>query len=209
MSEKPSLASRLADEARAFLRAGLVFLPIWIVFNTVGWAQYSIPSESMSPTLEVGDRVLVTKWAYGYSRFSAPIVWRFMPPGEGRIFASEPRRGDVVVFAHPRDGRTMIKRLIGLPGDTVELRGGRVVVNGYALEEPYLPPGADSGPRSGSSAWVLGPDQYFIMGDNRSFSQDSRMLGPVGSELIVGRALVVYWPFENRSIVQHAEYGIK
>ncbi|MBU6373845.1 MAG: signal peptidase I [Alphaproteobacteria bacterium] len=150
MSEKPSLASRLADEARAFLRAGLVFLPIWIVFNTVGWAQYSIPSESMSPTLEVGDRVLVTKWAYGYSRFSAPIVWRFMPPGEGRVFASEPRRGDVVVFAHPRDGRTMIKRLIGLPGDVIAMQGGKLVVNGEAAsyvrvrEVVRLPPSEKS-----------------------------------------------------------------
>jgi signal peptidase I len=150
MTNPRSIGERLIEEARAFVRAGIVFLPIWIVFNTVGWAQYSIPSESMAPTLEVGDRVLVSKWAFGYSRFSAPIVWRFLPPGEGRAFSSSPRRGDVVVFAHPRDGRTMIKRLVGLPGDIVEMRAGRLVVNGdlasYARvrEVVRLPPGEKS-----------------------------------------------------------------
>lgn len=130
MSGQRSLGSRVMEEARAFLKAGLVFLPIWIAFNTVGWAQYSIPSESMSPTLEVGDRVVVSKWAYGYSRFSAPIVWRFMPASETRLFSHMPKRGDVVVFAHPRDGRTMIKRLIGLPGDVVAVTDGKLSVNG-------------------------------------------------------------------------------
>lgn len=153
---------------------------------TIG--NYAIIGRSMEPNYHESERLLV-------DRIAPRVGWL--------------ERGDVVIVESPSEkGIELIKRLIGVPGDVIELRDGRVVVNGTALEEPYLPPGADSGPRSGAAAWTLGEDQYFIMGDNRSFSQDSRMLGPVGSELIVGRALIVYWPFENRAIVRHAEYGI-
>jgi signal peptidase I len=129
---KPSLAQRAADEVIAILKAALWFVPLWIAFNAVAWAQYSIPSESMVPTMEVGDRVIVAKYAYGYSRFSLPIVWRVMPEENDRLFYREPKRGDVVVFAHPKDGRTMIKRVMGLPGDQVELRDSLLFINGEA-----------------------------------------------------------------------------
>jgi signal peptidase I len=185
-------ADAASTAGAAILREIVETMALFAVIFTIARmtiGNYAIIGRSMEPNYHEAERLLV-------DRIAPRMHWL--------------ERGDVVIVKSPsEEGVELIKRLIGLPGDTVELRGGRVVVNGYALEEPYLPPGADSGPRSGSSAWVLGPDQYFIMGDNRSFSQDSRMLGPVGSELIVGRALVVYWPFENRSIVQHAEYGIK
>jgi signal peptidase I len=124
------LGRRLLEELAAIVRAAVWFVPLWVAFNTVGWAQYSIPSESMVPTLEVGDRVIVSKFSYGYSRFSLPVVWRAMPAGESRWFERTPVRGDVVVFAHPYSGKTMIKRLVGLPGDVVEVRDGRLIVNG-------------------------------------------------------------------------------
>lgn len=129
---KPSLARRAADEVIAILKAALWFVPLWVAFNAVAWAQYSIPSESMVPTMEVGDRVIVAKYAYGYSRFSLPLVWRIMPQDNDRLFYAEPKRADVVVFAHPFDGRTMIKRVMGLPGDQVEMRDGQLIINGEA-----------------------------------------------------------------------------
>src|SRR5215813_5431910 len=104
---------------------------VYIVFTTVAFANYSIPSESMVPHLEVGDRVVVSKFAYGYSRFSLPFdLGRFLPHSAHRLFESYPRRGDVVVFVHPISGETLIKRAIGLPGDTIEMRDGFLWING-------------------------------------------------------------------------------
>ena len=154
---------------------------------TIG--NYAIIGRSMEPNYHEAERLLV-------DRISPRLSWL--------------QRGDVVIVRSPvDDGIELIKRLIGVPGDRIDLRDGRVLVNGMMLDEPYLPPGADSGPRGPTSSWTLGNDQYFIMGDNRSFSQDSRLIGPVYSALIIGRALVVYWPFENRGFVQHHDYGLK
>ena len=100
-------------------------------------APFSIPSGSMLPTLYVGDYLLVAKWPYGYSRNSFP--WGF-PPLEGRVFGHLPARGDVVVFRHPAENTDLIKRVIGLPGDTVEVRGGKVVLNGRELQRKPAAP---------------------------------------------------------------------
>jgi signal peptidase I len=98
---------------------------------------FYIPSGSMLPSLYVGDYLVVAKWPYGYSRYSFSFGF---PPIEGRIFASLPKRGDVVVFRHPTENADLIKRVIGLPGDTVEVRGGRVMLNGRFLARQALPP---------------------------------------------------------------------
>ena len=106
----------------------------YLAFTTVAFAQFRIPSESMVPHLEVGDRVTVSKFAYGYSRHSLPFNIGFLlPHGEHRLFGNLPRRGDVAVFIHPQTGDTMIKRLIGLPGDTIEVVEGELVINGERL----------------------------------------------------------------------------
>lgn len=113
----------------------------YLAFTTVAFAQYRIPSESMVPHIEVGDRVTVSKFAYGYSRFSLPFDIGFsLPRAEHRILESLPRRGDVVVFIHPVTGIVMIKRAIGLPGDVIEVRGGTLLIDGRAVEttEPRL-----------------------------------------------------------------------
>ena len=103
----------------------------YLAFTTVAFANYSIPSESMVPHLEVGDRVVISKFAYGYSRFSLPFdLGRFLPASTHRLFEQLPHRGDVVVFAHPISGLTLIKRVIGLPGDTIEMRNGYLWING-------------------------------------------------------------------------------
>lgn len=135
-----------------------------------------IPSESMETTLLVHDRVLVNKLSYKLH---------------------DVNRGDVVVFVRPDDEpgiRDLIKRVIGLPGDTIEARDNVVYVNGSRLEEPYLDPGIitdDFGP-------VVVPEgQMFVMGDNREASFDSRRFGTVDESRIVGRAFVLFWPLNR------------
>jgi signal peptidase I len=106
-------------------------LVAYVGFTTLAFAHYSIPSESMVPTLEVGDRIVVNKFAYGYSRHSLALgIGVLLPRSEHRLFERDPLRGDVVVFAHPYTGRTTIKRLVGLPNDVIEVRDGRLSING-------------------------------------------------------------------------------
>jgi signal peptidase I len=122
---------RLREEIAEWIRMAAAAFAAYLAFTTVAFAQFAIPSESMVPHLEVGDRVTVSKFAYGYSRYSLPLnAGALLPPGAHRLFGQMPRRGDVAVFIHPRTGDTMIKRIIGLPGDVIELRGGALWING-------------------------------------------------------------------------------
>ena len=98
-------------------------------------APFSIPSGSMLPTLYIGDYLLVAKWPYGYSKYSFPMQ---IPAFSGRIFERPAKRGDVVVFRHPDEAADLIKRVIGVPGDTIEVRGGAVVLNGKPLERSKI-----------------------------------------------------------------------
>jgi len=131
-----------------------------------GLQAYSIPSRSMWPALEPGDHILVTTF-----RFATP------------------RRGDIVVFRSPVGSELLIKRVIGVPGDHVELAQG-VRINGLSLIEPYAPPSATGGSMISS---VIGPDNYFVLGDNRNDSLDSRSWGTVPRDDIIGKARWVFW----------------
>lgn len=108
----------------------------WALRSLV-FAPFSIPSGSMLPTLYIGDYLAVAKWPYGYSRYSFPLQ---IPSFDGRIFNGLPNRGDVVVFRHPTEEEDLIKRVIGLPGDTVEVRGGELILNGRPVKHETLPP---------------------------------------------------------------------
>ncbi len=120
----------IVEEARFF--AGLsIFL---LLFFNLFFGHFKIPSESMQPTLEVGDRLFVNKAYYGISRESLAWPFRKMPLPDGRVFSRDPKRGDVVVFRSPKSGVIMIKRLVGLPGDSIETRRGRLYVNGKLIE---------------------------------------------------------------------------
>lgn len=145
---------------------------------------FYIPSESMVPTLHVGDRVLVNKLSY-------------------RLH--DVHRGDIVVFERPRGEadpqiRDLIKRVIGLPGETIEARGGRVYVNDRPLEEPYLTPEMRNATQN-LPRQLVPPDHYFVLGDNRANSRDSRVFGPIPGRLIVGRAFVRVWPVNDLSLL--------
>jgi signal peptidase I len=148
---------------------------------------FYIPSPSMYPTLKVGDRVLVNKLSY-------------------RLH--DVNRGDVVVFERPPSEEIstipdLIKRVIGLPGDSVTFRDGEVFINGERLAEPYLPPGvtttADFAPNhcTVEAPCLVPPGDVWVMGDNRNDSKDSRYFGPIEQRTIVGRAFVIVWPFNR------------
>lgn len=113
-----------------------VVILAWVCRSVVV-APFNIPSGSMLPTLYIGDYLAVSKWPYGLSRYSFPFGF---PAFKGRIFNSLPKRGDVVVFRHPSENSDLIKRIIGVPGDTVEVRDGKLILNGRAVKRAPLPP---------------------------------------------------------------------
>jgi signal peptidase I len=139
---------------------------------------YFIPSGSMETTLDIGDKVLVNKLSYDFH----PV-----------------HRGDIVVFSKPPNDyspgiKDLIKRVIGLPGETISASGGSVYINGAKLAEPWLPKGTQTaafGPVS------IPAGEYFVMGDNRGDSADSRVIGPIPKKLIVGRAFLIIWPLSR------------
>ncbi|MDY8109312.1 signal peptidase I [Fulvimarina sp. 2208YS6-2-32] len=189
-----------------------------LVIRTFLFQPFSIPSGSMMPTLLIGDYLFVSKWSYGYSRFSAPLS---LPLFDGRVLASDPERGDVVVFRKPGEEDTdYIKRLVGLPGDRIRMRDGQLIINGKAVpKEPAgvfvdengeeidqfretLPNGRsyltlDLGPDlagDDTREFVVPAGHYFMMGDNRDNSLDSRFdVGYVPFENLVGKAQIIFF----------------
>ena len=124
--EKPSLGQRIWSEVKFF--AGLSCF--MFAFLTFIWGHYKIPSESMLPTLEVGDHLYVSKYAYGFSRHSPPFGLHKLPfLKDGKIFSKLPKRGDVAVFRNPKNDLVMIKRVAGLPGDKIKVHRGRLYIN--------------------------------------------------------------------------------
>lgn len=132
--DRPSRLSRLGEELRFFAKLAIVMLAVL----TLVWGHYKIPSESMQPTLEVGDHIYVSKFAYGYSRHSLPLGLHKLPLPEGRLFSRLPNRGDIVVFRNPNNGTVMIKRTVGLPGDEVQVVDGQVYLNATVVPREAL-----------------------------------------------------------------------
>jgi signal peptidase I len=199
-----------------------------LVIRTLLFQPFSIPSGSMRPTLLEGDYLFVTKWSYGYSRYSLPFGPDLF---SGRIWGSEPKRGDVVVFKFPPDPSVdYIKRVVGLPGDKIQVRNGQLFINDTAVqrvktgqidnpditEEPRpidvyretLPNGVsydtlDISPDSigdNTREWTVPAGHYFMMGDNRDNSSDSRFtVGFVPAENLVGRANLVFFSIAGKA----------
>jgi signal peptidase I len=128
---------RTRDGAWSTARFILTLAIVAWTFRSFVAAPFSIPSGSMQPALYIGDYLVVAKWPYGYSRYSFPFGF---PSFDGRIFGQLPKRGDVVVFRHPNAQEDLIKRIIGIPGDTIELRGGALILNGKPVRRFALPP---------------------------------------------------------------------
>src|SRR3984885_8573223 len=143
-SDEFDVASKKAKEGGLWETVKVIIqaLLIALVIRTLLFQPFNIPSGSLIPTLLIGDYLFVSKYSYGYSHFSLPSFVDLDPAAiPGRIFASQPKRGDIIVFKLPRDGSTdYIKRLIGLPGDKIQVIKGRLVINGVVAERPPLPP---------------------------------------------------------------------
>jgi signal peptidase I len=125
------------ESAGSLLRFLVLLLVFAWALRSFVVAPFYIPSGSMLPTLYIGDYLMVAKWPYGYSRYSFPFAF---PPIKGRLFAHLPSRGDVVVFRHPRKNEDLIKRVIGLPGDVVEVKAGKLILNGKPVAREALSP---------------------------------------------------------------------
>jgi signal peptidase I len=174
---------------------------------------FRVEGSSMFPSFADGQYVLVNKAVY--THFNPQALPSWLPfagdhSGSDRYLFSPPQRGDVIVFHPPPPNdpsRDFIKRVIGVPGDTVDVHQGHVYVNGAELDEPYIrQPTLPINARF--SHVVLGPDQYFVLGDNRGNSSDSRAWGPVSADAIVGRTWLVYWPFSALKVAPNHQEAV-
>jgi signal peptidase I len=213
---------------------------IALVIRSVLYEPFRIPSGSMIPSLLVGDYLFVSKYSYGYSKYSFPFSLDLF---SGRIMESAPKRGDVVVFRQPPHPEVdFIKRIIGLPGDHIQVKGGILYINDVAVIRDKIPDyvdeqgnsytqyietlpngvkhhiiemDGDQGSLDNTAVYVVPPDHYFAMGDNRDNSADSRVpevVGYVPAENLVGKAQIIFfstdgsahwwevwkWPFAMR-----------
>jgi signal peptidase I len=171
------------SEARLLFR-DLVFALLVMALVLVFVAQpVKVEGTSMLPRLHDGERIFVNK-----------LIYYGLP---------ELDRGDIVVFWFPDDpSKSYIKRVIGLPGETVQMRAGRIFVNGRELQEPYLDPALNTASDDRTPVYVR-PHYFFVMGDNRDNSSDSRSWGLVPAKYIYGKALFRYWPLSRASVIRH------
>src|SRR5213082_215735 len=194
-SESPAIAleatttkpQSLKRETRVWTRDLLIAIGLALVIIVFLYQPVKVEGTSMAPLLSDQERIFINKFVY-----------RFEPI----------QRGDVVVFWYPLDHtKSFIKRVVGLPGETVEIRQGVLYVNGKAIPEPYVPPQyedlSDFGPLR------VPKDNYFVMGDHRISSNDSRVFGPVDSQFIYGRAVFAYWPVDHFGSLETTEASSK
>jgi signal peptidase I len=162
---------RYALAFKELLESVIIAIILALIIRTFLFQFFWIPSRSMEPTLLINDRIIVTRFSYWFN---------------------EPQRGDVVVFKYPLDPKKdYVKRLIGLPGEKIQIINSKLYINDILVEESYLPEGLKFGD--------FGPIQvpegnYFMMGDNRNNSSDSRVWGFVEEDLLIGKAQFIYWP---------------
>ena len=223
--EDPPLTAK--EEWSEFAKTAFVAIILALIIRTFFFEPFNIPSGSMKPTLQVGDYLFVSKPAYGYSRHSFPLS---MGPIEGRVWDKQPQRGDVVVFKLPSNTSIdYIKRIIGLPGDKIQVIGGQLYINGEATKREKLPmvrlvedgkavtryeyietlpEGAtfhiyedgNNQPLDNTAVFTVPSGHFFMMGDNRDNSMDSRvesLVGFVPFENIVGRADFLFFSVEE------------
>jgi len=173
-------AGRAGGRMRTWLRDLLISVVVSFFIITFLYQPVKVEGTSMAPRLHDQDRLFINKFAYNFEKIE---------------------RDDVVVFYYPRDiQKSYIKRVIGLPGDTVRIESGQVFVNDHPIDEPYVPERYRD-VRS-MEEFRVPEGEYFVMGDHRSISSDSRDFGPVARNLIYGKAAFVYWPREEMGVVR-------
>ena len=186
--------------AREILEAVVLALVVLVVLQgTV--RNFKVEGSSMSPTLEGGQYLVVEQLSYlklDLDRLSRIVPFWDGSGSETRYAFDPPIRGEIIVFHFPQDPtKDFVKRVVGLPGETVEVRSGTVYIDGFPLGEPYL----RRIDRSDSSLTALGDKEYYVIGDNRRNSNDSRAWGVVPEENIVGKVWLVYWPWEDVGVI--------
>ena len=224
MSDKKINASWIKSNLLTLFYA----LVIALIIRTFLIQPFFIPSSSMEPNLLVGDRLFASKFDYGYSKHSFPFS---LGPISNRIFSNVPDRGDVIIFKPPHTNLDYIKRLIGLPGDRIEVRNGNLIINSKSLEyeniredskvlkngrvikinvlKETLPNGTsyeiynylDGSPGDNTKEFVVPENHYFFMGDNRDNSNDSRFWGTVEFNRLVGKAQIIFFSTEDGSTI--------
>ncbi len=224
MSDKKINASWIKSNLLTLFYA----LIIALIIRTFLIQPFFIPSSSMEPNLLVGDRLFASKFDYGYSKHSFPFS---LGPISNRIFSNVPNRGDVIIFKPPHTNLDYIKRLIGLPGDRIEVRNGNLIINSKLLEyeniredskvlkngrvikinvlKETLPNGIsyeiynylDGSPGDNTKEFVVPENHYFFMGDNRDNSNDSRFWGTVEFNRLVGKAQIIFFSTEDGSTI--------
>jgi signal peptidase I len=203
---------------REWIETILIALVLYLVIVTFIVQSFHIPSRSMVPTLKVGDRLFASKFSYG---LSLPFV-------DKKIFQRSPQRGDVIIFRYPGDPcprlsirllaaairiltfkgvdldphKDYIKRVIGLPGDVLEIRGQKVYINDQLLNEPYAFNSIEDFSPAPDKLVTVPDDAYFMMGDNRQHSSDSRVWGFLDKKYIKGKGLFIYWPRQRIGIIR-------
>lgn len=169
------LLRALGEVLQTLLIAGLLFAAVNLVT-----ARIRVEGSSMEPSLHDGEFVVVNRLTYKLD---------------------QPQPGDIIVFHFPLDpSRRFIKRVVGLPGDVVQVEGGHVYVNGQQLHEPYI-----AAPPRYSGEWQVGENQLFVLGDNRNNSSDSQNWGMLPLDEVIGKAVLVYWPVDDIGMIPHYE----
>lgn len=180
---------------REYAEAAAIAVILALFIRTFAVQAFKIPSGSMEPTLLIGDHILVNKFIYGVK---LPFVHKTLVP------ISEPQRNDVIVFIYPVDqSKDFIKRVVGLPGERIEIKNQKIYIDGKPYSDPYGFYSAEGNPLgSGSPGSRFGPvtvpeDRLFVMGDNRNHSYDSRFWGFVPLKWVKGKAFIIYWSWPH------------
>ena len=183
LEEPISESSNIWGIAREIIETILLAAVIWLAVN-FATARYVVDGQSMEPNLHTGQFLIVSRLAYKFG---------------------VPQRGDIIVFDFPGNpADDYVKRVIGLPGDTVTIQAGQIFINGNRLEEPYLP---DERVLPTQGRWNVPDGSYFVLGDNRAHSSDSRSWGMLPEDAIIGKAWVSYWPPQDWGAIPHYDYA--
>jgi signal peptidase I len=179
---------------REYAEAIVIAILLALFIRTFVVQAFKIPSGSMLPTLQIGDHLLVNKFIYG---IRMPFAGTVLVP------IKEPKHGDIIVFRFPRDRSTdYIKRVVGLPGDKLEIKDKTLLINDQKIDDPhahFTSPSVMAGdvsPKDNLGPIVVPPGKYFVMGDNRDNSSDSRFWGFVDDNDILGKAMIIYWSWD-------------